>query len=101
MEKIIRNKLEPVKFLQEGSANGVNYEIICFLYKGKEPVYYSFVKGTQNRPIVNGLSFTSVHTLTEWLLNNKDPNAYKIIDSPFIRSRKLTFMEMKLLNITR
>lgn len=101
MKKCISGKLQEVVLIAEESVNGIPYELVMYMYKGKEPVYYTFHKGNQYKGFIISTTESNARILTRWLLANKDPEAYRMIDGYFNYRKKFNFTQLKSLKIIR
>ena len=56
MERMINGELRETTLLGVKSAGFVDFDLVLYRYKGKEPVYYSFLKDDVYTPLTNGLT---------------------------------------------
>ena len=76
---------------------GILVDFICFLYKGKEPVYYSFIAGDTHKAICNGLTYLSVQGTTEQIIRKNGADCFW--KNNLKRSTKKSYIKLKLLKI--
>jgi len=101
MQKYIRNQLEKVTFLERGCTNGVNFEIVMYLWREKDPVYYAFIEGSQTRAILNSLNFVTLQDALFWKLTNEIIDTKEIYPVIIKQKTSPNFTLLKLLKILR
>jgi len=97
--KCISNRLEKVSLIDTYAIDGIEIDFVCFLYKGKEPVYYSFLSGDTYKAICNGLTYLIVQKTTEQIIKK---DSYTIPNKKNISiGTKKSYIKLKLLKIIK
>lgn len=101
INKYIAGKRQEVQLVEVGNVNGIHYEIVAFWYKPKDPVFYSFFKGSETQAIVNCLDLLTLRTTNNWLLENYHKGGRLGIGEYEKTGEKTNFTKLKMLKIIR
>lgn len=93
--KRIYGKMTPVEHVKTATILGVEVEFFKYLYKGKDPVYYSFEMNEHNRGICISIeSLASCMDITRLIIRDRDKSP-KIIKKP----KKIGVFELLILKV--
>ena len=98
--RYIANELREVSIVSTHESQIPHFEIVMYMYKPKDPVYYAFRKGSQYDVICNGLTYNTCFDCASYLILKNGSDCFW--KHPIKKEvRKFNYIKLKLLKILK
>ena len=78
VQRLLYGKIQPCELYQETVLENIRVEFVKYLWKGKEPVYFSFRKDAPFNCIVITTEYAGLPIFTKMALKDKKTKSIKI-----------------------